>query len=131
MSATLVQVLITCATSKVPVPSGITPAGLSVVVTDSTGAAQPAVTLTGSESPPFSFTTSLPLSSDGITVSASIVGTALDSTGTAIVATGNPSASIPLVLTEPSVNLLSGATMTLTPAAVAANPGVAAAIRRG
>jgi hypothetical protein len=130
MSATLVQVVITVGTAKVPVPSGITPAGLSVVVTDSTGVAQAAVVLTGSESPPYSFTTSLPLSADGLTVSASIVGTALDSTGAAVVATGNPSASVALTLTEPSVVLLSTATMVLTPAAVAAHPAVAAAIKK-
>jgi hypothetical protein len=130
MAATLAQVLITITPVKAPLPAGITAGVLSVVVTDSTGAAQPAVALTGSESPPFSFTTSLPISADGVTVSASIVETALDSTGTPVVYPGNPSASIPLTLTEPAFNAPGTATMTLTPAAVAANPGVAAAIKK-
>jgi hypothetical protein len=87
MAATLAQVLITITPVKTPVPPGITAGPLSVVVTDSTGAAQAAVSLTGSENPPYSFTTSLPISSDGITVSASIVETALDSTGKPIAVT--------------------------------------------
>jgi hypothetical protein len=130
MSASLVQVLITITPVKAPLPQGITAGVLSVVVTDSTGAAQPAVALTGSESPPFSFTTSLPLSADGVTVAASIVETALDSTGTPVVFAGNPSASIQLTLTEPTFNAPGTATMTLTPAAIAANPTVAASVRK-
>lgn len=130
MSATLVQVLIALGTAKTPLPSGITAGGMSTVVTDSTGAAQPAVVLTGSETPPYSFTTSLPLSSDGVTVAATVVATSLDSTGAAIAVSGNPSPAITLTLTEPSFALVTGATMTLTPSAAAANPSVAAAIKK-
>jgi hypothetical protein len=122
MSSNLVQVLITITPIKQPLPAGITAGVLSVVVTDSTGAAQPAVSLTGSENPPFSFTTSLPLSADGVTVAASIVETALDSTGTPISFPGNPGAPVQLTLTEPQFNAPGSATMTLTPAAAAANP---------
>lgn len=130
MSATLAQVLITITPVKAPLPAGISAGVLSVVVTDSTGASQPAVALTGSETPPFSFITSLPISSDGVTVAASIVETALDSTGTPIVYPGNPSAPIALTLTEPSFNAPGAATMSLTPAAAAANPAVAAAVKK-
>jgi hypothetical protein len=130
MSATLAQVLITITPVKAPLPAGIIAGVLSVVVTDSTGAVQPAVSLSGSEKPPFSFTTSLPISADGVTVSASIVESALDSNGTPIVFPGNPSAPMALSLTEPSFNAPGAATMTLTPAAAAANPAVAAAVKR-
>ena len=130
MSAILAQVLIAITPVKTPLPAGTTAGVLSVVVTDSTGAAQPAVALTGSESPPFSFTTSLPISADGVTVAASIVQTALDANGTPIASPGNPSVAQQLTLTEPAFNAPGVATMTLTPAAAAANPGVAAALKR-
>jgi hypothetical protein len=127
VSATLVSVVITPSIVNTAVPAGITAGAISAVVTDSTGAAQPAQTLTAA---PYALTTSLPVSSDGITVAASVVYTSLDSTGTAIVAPGNPSASIALTLTEPSFPLATGATMVLTPAAAAANPAVAAAAKK-
>lgn len=130
MASSLAQVLITITPVKTVVPDGVTPGVLSVVVTDSTGAAQAPVSLTGSENPPFSFTTSLPVSSDGITVSASIVETALDSSGNTISVPGNPGAPIALTLTEPTFNAPGAATMTLTPAAAAANPALAAAVKR-
>jgi len=130
MSATLVQVLVTITPVKAPLPAGVTAGALSVVVTDSTGVAQPAVALTGSEVPPFSFNTSLPLSADGVTVAATIVQTALDSTGVAVVYPGNPSAPLALSLTEPAFNAPGTATITLTPAAVAAHPAVAAALKK-
>jgi hypothetical protein len=130
MSTPLAQVLITITPVKTALPAGISAGVLSVVVTDSTGAAQPAVSLTGTESPPFSFTTSLPISADGVTVSATLVETALDSTGTPIAVAGNPSSPIPLTLTEPSFNAPGPATMTLTPAAAVANPALAAAIKK-
>jgi len=130
MSATLAQVLITVGSVKAPLPAGITAGVLSAVVTDSTGAAQAAVSLTGSETPPFSFTTSLPISADGVTVAATLVATALDATGALIVAPGNPGPSIPLTLTEPAFNAPgTTASMTLTPAAAAANPALAAAVK--
>jgi hypothetical protein len=126
MSATLAQVLITLATVKTPLPAGIQAGSLSVVVTDSAGAAQPAVAIPAPG--PYSLTTSLPISSDGVTVAASVQATALDSTGAPI---GAPGPVIPLTLTEPSFDAPgSTATMTLTPAAAAANPAVAAAVRK-
>jgi hypothetical protein len=128
MSATLAQVLITLASTNTALPVGVTAGSTSVVVTDSTGAAQAAVVIPAGS--PLSLTTSLPISADGITVAASIVATSLDSNGTAIVATGNPSASIALTLTEPSFPLVTGATMSLTPAGAAAHPAVAAAVRK-
>jgi hypothetical protein len=130
MSATLVQVLITLGVTNTPLPAGITNGSISAVVTDSTGAAQPAVSLTGIETPPYSFTTSLPLSADGVTVACSVVATDLDSNGTPIAVPGNPTAAIQLTATEPSFNAANGtATMSLTPAAAAANPAVVAAIK--
>ena len=127
MSGTLVSVVITPSITNTALPTGITAGGISAVVTDSTGAAQPAQVLT---SAPYALTTSLPVSADGITVAASVVYTSLDSTGAPIVATGNPSASISLTLTEPSFPLATGATMVLTPASAAANPAVAAAAKK-
>lgn len=127
MSATLVSVVITPNITNTALPAGITAGGISAVVTDSTGAAQPAQVLT---SAPYALTTSLPVSSDGITVSASVEYTSLDSTGAPIVATGNPSSSIALTLTEPSFPLATGASMVLTPASAAANPAVAAAAKK-
>lgn len=128
MSASLAQVLITLATIKAPLPSGITAGGLSVVVTDSTGAAQPAVITPAA---PYTVTTSLPISSDGVTVTASVVATAIDSTGAPISAPGNPGPSISLTLTEPAFDLPgSTATMVLTPAAAAANPALVAALKK-
>jgi hypothetical protein len=130
MSANLAQVLITITPMKAPLPAGITAGVLSVVVTDSAGNVQPAVSLTGSESPPFSFVTSLPISADGITVSANIVETALDSTGAVIVFPGNPGPSLALTLTEATFNAPGAATMVLTPSSAAANPAVAAAVKK-
>lgn len=61
MSSQLVQVIVAL-TQGAPInsPTGAAYASTSVVVTDSTGVAQPAVVLTGSETPtPFAFTTSV------------------------------------------------------------------------
>lgn len=79
MSSPLVQVLIAIAQSAlVNTPTGAAYAGTSVVVTDSTGVAQPAVVLTGKETPPFSFTTSV-APGDG-----TAVATAIDINGAAL-----------------------------------------------
>jgi hypothetical protein len=61
MSSNLVQVIVALAQGpSQSTPTGAVYAGTSVVVTDSTGVAQAAVTLTGKESPtPFAFTTSV------------------------------------------------------------------------
>jgi len=60
MSTTLVQVTIAL-TQGAPItsPTGAAYAGTSVVVTDSTGVAQAPVVLTGKETPPFTFQTSV------------------------------------------------------------------------
>jgi hypothetical protein len=128
MSANLAQVLITLATSKAALPAGLASGGLSIVVTDSTGAPQPAVVVPAA---PYTVTTSLPISSDGVTVAASVVATAIDSTGAPIAAPGNPGPTISLTLTEPAFDLPgSTATMVLTPGAAAANPALAAAVKK-
>jgi hypothetical protein len=127
MAANLAQVLIAISPVKTPIPAGLSAGAVSVVVTDSSGAAQAAVSLTGSETPPFSFTTSLPISADGVTVSASVAQTSLDSTGTAI---PGATRTDTLSLTEPTFNAPGAVTMTLTPAAVAANPTLAAAVKK-
>lgn len=61
MSTSLVQVIIALTKVTANLPSvNAAFAGTSVVVTDSSGAAQPAVVLTGTESPtPWSFSTSV------------------------------------------------------------------------
>jgi hypothetical protein len=60
MSTPLIPVTVAI-TQGTPItsPTGAAYAGTSVVVTDSTGVAQPAVVLTGKETPPFTFTTSV------------------------------------------------------------------------
>jgi hypothetical protein len=60
MSTTLVKVSVAL-TQGAPIksPTGAAYAGTSVVVTDSTGVAQAAVVLTGKETPPFTFQTSV------------------------------------------------------------------------
>ncbi len=60
MSTQLVKVSIALTQGAlVATPTGAAYAGTSVVVTDSTGVAQPAVVLNGKETPPFSFQTSV------------------------------------------------------------------------
>ena len=62
MSSTLVAVtvLVTRSTTAANLPTGLTFKGTSVVVTDSSGTPQPAVLLTGSETPtPWQFSTSV------------------------------------------------------------------------
>lgn len=61
MSSNLIKVAITLTQgASINTPTGAAYASTSVVVTDSTGVAQPPVILTGKETPtPFSFTTSV------------------------------------------------------------------------
>jgi hypothetical protein len=76
MSASLVAVLITLLKgASTPTPTGAASAGTSVVVTDSSGVAQNPVVLTGNESPPWSFTTSVAPGSG------QVVATDLDANG--------------------------------------------------
>ena len=77
MSANLVKVLV--ALTKGPTPSGQTIVSTSVVVTDSSGTPQPAVVLTGVESPtPWAFNTSVAPGAG------TIVATDLDATGATV-----------------------------------------------
>jgi hypothetical protein len=76
MSAALVSVLVAVNTVITPSTTGAAFASISVVVTDSSGVAQPPVLLTGVESPtPFAFTTSVAPGAG------SAVATALDVNG--------------------------------------------------
>lgn len=60
MSANLVSVIVAIAKgASILTPSGAAFASTSVVVTDSSGVAQPAVLLTGSEPTPWAFSTSV------------------------------------------------------------------------
>lgn len=60
MSATLIPIIVALAKSTpIATPTGAVFASTSVVVTDSSGVAQPAVLLTGAEPTPWAFTTSV------------------------------------------------------------------------
>lgn len=60
MSSTLIQVTIALTQgAAILSPTGAAYANTSVVVTDSSGTAQPAVVLNGKETPPFTFQTSV------------------------------------------------------------------------
>lgn len=80
MSTPLIQVIIALTTSPLAPPAGAAAyAGTSVVVTDSTGVAQPAVVLTGKETPtPYAFQTAV-APGDG-----TVVAQALDVNGAAM-----------------------------------------------
>lgn len=113
MSSQLVQVLIALAQGAlVNTPSGAAYAGTQVVVTDSSGTPQPTVTLTGKETPPFSFVTSVAPGAG------SVVVTDVDVDGTVI---GGP---VTQTFTEegtpPQFAPTSG--ITVTPVAQAASP---------
>lgn len=127
MSATLASVLISILSAKQPLPAGLAAGPLSVVVTDSNGVAQAPVSLTGAETPPFSFTTSLPVSADGLSVSAAVAQTALDANGTPIPGAARTDT---VSLTEPAFNAPGAVSMVLTPAAASANPALAAAVTK-
>jgi hypothetical protein len=80
MSATLIPIIVAIAVGPATnTPSGAAFASTSVVVTDSAGVAQPAVLLTGKETPtPWAFSTSV---NPG---AGSVVATALDVNGVAL-----------------------------------------------
>ncbi len=60
MSTPLISVIVALTQGPATIsPTGAAYAGTSVIVTDSSGTAQPAVTLNGKETPPFSFQTSV------------------------------------------------------------------------
>lgn len=87
MSSNLVQVLIALAVgAAVNTPTGAKSAGISVVVTDPVSGDQPPVLLTGAESPPWSFTTSVNPSPivNGAPVPGNVAATPLDVNGAAL-----------------------------------------------
>jgi hypothetical protein len=118
MSAALIQGLVQVLKgASAPTSTGAASAGTSVVVTDSTGVAQPPVVLTGNETPPWSFTTSAAPGGGNIAMSdldtnGALVGPLVNSAFTAAAGTG-PSGNNFLPST--------GATFTPTSAAASAN----------
>lgn len=120
MSSNLVQVIVALAQGAVVnTPTGAAYANTQVVITDSTGVAQPTVTLTGSELPtPFSFVTSVAIGAG------TVVATDFDVNGVAI---GGPvSQTFTEVGTPPTFAPTTG--ITVTP--VAASPVAAALAAR-
>lgn len=119
MSTSLVQVIVALSKgASIATPTGAIFAGTSVVVTDSTGIAQPAVILTGVETPtPWAFTTSVAAGTG------SVVATDLDVNGVTL------GTSITQSFTEvgtPPV-FLPTSTISVTPVAAAAAAAVAKA----
>jgi hypothetical protein len=106
MSTALVKVLVQVAVgASQPTPSGQPSAGISVVITDPTGA-QPAVILTGNETPPWSFTTSVAPGASTADVSA------IDTAGTVLLALPQ----FPFTETGTSNTFLPPTGVTVTPA---------------
>lgn len=93
MSSNLIKVSITL-TQGAPIntPTGAAYASTSVVVTDSTGVAQPPVILTGKETPtPFSFTTSVaPGAGTIVATDLDVNGGVLNTVSQAFTETGTP-----------------------------------------
>lgn len=82
MSSVLISVVVALVKgASAPTPNGVAFAATSVVVTDSTGIAQPAVLLTGVETPtPWAFTTSVAAGTGSVTatdldVNGAVLGT--------------------------------------------------------
>jgi len=108
MSSNLVQVLVVVAKgASINTPTGAAFQSTSVVVTDSTGTAQPAVLLTGSELPtPWAFTTSVAPGNG------TVVATDLDANGAVI---GGPvTQSFTEAGTPPTFSPSTGITVTPT-----------------
>lgn len=115
MSTNLVQVTIVL-TQGAPIlsPTGAAYASTSVVVTDSTGVAQPAVSLNGSETPAWTFQTSVAPGSG------TVVATDLDVNGATIGTVSQPftEAGTPVTFTPTSG-------ITVTPVSAAATAALA------
>lgn len=120
MSSNLVQVIVALTQgAAVNTPTGAAYANTQVVVTDSTGVAQPTVTLTGKELPtPFAFTTSVAVGAG------TVVATDFDVNGVLI--NGPVSQTFTEAGTPPTFAPTSG--ITVTP--VAATPIAAAQLGR-
>lgn len=122
MSATLIPVTVQVATTTTPLPStNAAQASISVVVTDSSGAAQPAVVLVGTETPPWSFTTSVNPGTGSVT------GTALDTAGAVI---GTPFTAAFTVTPAATFQAPTGITVTPVTGTVAAAAAHVAAVRK-
>jgi hypothetical protein len=119
MSQALIQGLVQVFKgASAPTSTGAASAGTSVVVTDSTGVPQAAVVLTGNETPPWSFTTSVAPGAGNIAMSdldinGQLVGPLVNSAFTAQAGTGGGN------------NFLPSTSATFTPTAAAT-----AALRR-
>lgn len=120
MSTSLVQVLIALTQgASINTPTGAAYANTQVVVTDSTGVAQPTVTLTGKELPtPFAFTTSVAVGAG------TVVATDFDANGAVI--NGPVTQTFTEVGSPPTFAPTSG--ITVTP--VVATPAAAALARK-
>jgi hypothetical protein len=119
MSTNLVQVTVVLSQgAAIASPTGAAYQNTSVVVTDSTGTAQPAVTLNGSETPAWTFTTSVAPGAG------TVVATDLDVSGAVLNTVSQPftEAGTPVTFTPTS-----GITVTPTAAAAAAAVAKAAA----
>jgi hypothetical protein len=122
MSATLIPVIVAITKgASIPTQTGAAFASTSVVVTDSSGTPQPAVLLTGVETPtPWAFSTSV---NPG---AGTVVATDLDATGATL---GTPvSQSFTEAGTPPSFLPTTG--ITVTPASATATATAALARRR-
>ena len=108
----LIPVLVAIAISSLPLPSSNSAqASISVVVTDSTGVAQPAVALTGAETTPFAFQTNVAPGAG------QVVATALDTNGDPI---GQPLTSAFSITPQATFNAPTGITVTPVTNTVAA-----------
>jgi hypothetical protein len=104
MSSNLIQVIVALSQgASENSPTGAAYAGTSVVVTDSTGVAQPAQTLTGKESPPWQFTASVAVGAG------TVVATDLDVNGASL---GSVSQSFTEVGSPPTFNPTTGISVT-------------------
>jgi hypothetical protein len=118
MSATLIPVIVVIAKgASIPTPNGAAFASTSVIVTDSSGVAQPAVLLTGKETPtPWAFSTSVAAGAGSVTA------TDLDVNGATL---GTPIAqAFTEAGTPPAFFPSTGITVTPVAAAVAAAASV-------
>jgi hypothetical protein len=123
MSANLVQVIVALGKgNSIATPTGAAFANTSVVITDSSGVAQPAQLLTGNESPtPWAFTTSVAPGNG------TAVATDLDASGTTL---GSPvTQSFTEAGSPPTFLPTSGITVTPVTGAVAAAAARVAAAR--
>jgi hypothetical protein len=117
MSAVLLPVLVQVGTTTTPLPTtNAAQASISCVVTDSSGSAQTAVVLTGTETPPWSFSTSVNAGAG------TVVCTALDTAGATI---GTPFTGSFTI--TPAAIFQAPSSVTVTPATTVAAAAIHAA----